>query len=83
MTCQAIKIGDTYGIICMTSGDFDCPVCGERHTEEDYYKKLDRSKKGLIYKPCKNCGEVLGITADMMSNIHAWVKKDEPPMIKL
>ena len=66
-----IKIPD--GFITMSHADFNCPVCGQLHSEVDYYKQLNKSKHGLIHKHCKNCNAWLGITSDMRGDIQVWL----------
>jgi len=43
------------GIISMVYVDFKCPKCECPHSEKDYYDRLYKSKRGLIYKQCKGC----------------------------
>jgi hypothetical protein len=65
------------GIITMADADFNCPKCECEHTEDDYYARLNKSKRGLIYKQCKGCKTKLGITADMRGDVRVWLKEDE------
>jgi hypothetical protein len=64
-------------IITCVEVDFKCPKCGCPHSEEDYYNRLNKSKRGLIYKACKGCKSRLGITVDMMGDVVVWLKEDE------
>jgi len=75
--CIDIQIGESRGIVCLCQTDFNCPKCGKLHTEDDYYKQLDKSKHGLIYKKCKGCGVKLGITSDIKGDIRVWLKEEE------
>jgi hypothetical protein len=75
--CIPFKIGESVGILCMSDTDFKCPVCGCLHTEDDYYARLDKSKNGLIYKHCKGCKRMLGITTDIRGDIRVWEKSEE------
>lgn len=70
MTCLPLK----NGFLCLAKTDFNCPVCGKYYTEEDYYRQLDKSRDGLIYKKCKGCGQRIGITTDMRGDVRVWVK---------
>lgn len=65
------------GILSMCYTDFDCPQCGYHYRETDYYNRLDKSKKFVIYMTCKNCKTKLGVTSDFMGDIQVWLKKDE------
>ena len=71
--CVPIK----NGIICFSRTDFNCPKCGIEYHEEDYWNKLYKSKKGLIYIHCKGCKEYLGITTDIQGDVHTWIKSEE------
>jgi hypothetical protein len=75
--CIEIEVNGSHGFICVAKTDFKCPKCECLHTEDDYYKQLDKSKHGLIYKKCKGCGTKLGITSDFKGDIHAWLKEEE------
>ena len=75
--CIPFKIGDSHGIMCMVETDFKCPKCECPHTEKDYYDRLSKSKKGLIYKQCKDCKTKLGITTDMKGDIRVWLKEEK------
>lgn len=66
------------GIISLVDVDFKCPSCGKEHTQDDYYKRMQASKHGLIYMACKGCKEKLGITTDMRGDVVVWLKKEEP-----
>ena len=70
MTCIPIK----NGFLCLSKTDFTCPVCGKQYTEADYFRQLDKSKTGLIYKKCKGCGKWLGITTDIKGDVRVWEK---------
>lgn len=59
------------------NSDFKCPSCGKEHTNEDWCKKLDRSKKGVIYMKCKGCGNKLGISTDYKGDVVVWLKSEE------
>lgn len=67
------------GFITMCETDFLCPTCQTKHTEEDWFPRLHKSDKGLIYRQCKNkeCKEKLGVTTCMMGDVKVWRKKDE------
>lgn len=71
----AIKVQN--GIVCMATVNFSCPGCGYDYTDEDYEKQLLKSKRGLVYKRCKGCGEKIGITTDITGDVAVWLKKDE------
>ena len=77
MKCIPIK----NGIICISKTDFKCPKCECPHTEDDYYSRIEKSKTGLIYKKCKGCKSMLGITSDVRGDIHAWLKSEEKNQI--
>lgn len=65
------------GLISMSYTDFKCPKCECQHTESDYYKRLYKSSKGIIYKSCKGCKTKLGITSDIRGDVQVWVKETE------
>jgi hypothetical protein len=65
------------GLITFCNADFKCPVCECPHTEDDYYKTIQKSKHGLIYKQCKGCKTKLGITYDMRGDVVVWEKSTE------
>ena len=75
--CIPIKVGDDIGILCMSITDFKCPKCGCLHTEDDYMKRLDKSEHGLIYRHCKGCKSIIGITFDIRSDVRVWLKSEE------
>lgn len=62
------------GFITMSDTDFKCPKCECPHTESDYYNRLYKSSKGLIYKSCKGCKTKLGITSDIRGDVRVWIK---------
>jgi hypothetical protein len=66
--------------ICYIKTDFNCPECGHKHTEDDYYERLRDSKRFLIYQQCKNkmCREKLGISSDIKGDVVVWLKREEP-----
>ncbi len=66
-----------FGFITIAEVDFVCPQCGKEYHEEDYYTQLYNSKRGLIYKRCKGCGNNIGITSDIRGDVRVWLKKDE------
>lgn len=72
--CIPFQINDSPGILCMSETDFKCPKCECVHTEDDYYARLDKSKHGLIYKRCKGCKTLLGITTDIRGDVRVWEK---------
>lgn len=63
--------------ICYIKTEFNCPECGILHTEDDYYDRLVKSKRFLIYKKCKGCFETLGITSDIKGDVVVWLKSEE------
>lgn len=65
------------GILSLVEADFKCPVCGCAHDEDDYFKRMQRSKYGLIYRKCKGCKTMLGITTDMRGDVKVWLKSEE------
>jgi len=65
------------GILCLSRTEFKCPKCGCIHDEDDYMKRLDKSENGLIYRHCKGCQSMLGITFDICSDIQVWLKSEE------
>jgi predicted 3-demethylubiquinone-9 3-methyltransferase (glyoxalase superfamily) len=71
--CVPIK----NGIMTFCETDFKCPKCECQHEEEDYFEKLDRSKKGLIYIKCKGCKTKLGVSFNIMGDVVAWLKEEE------
>jgi len=75
--CIPFKIGSGYGFLCLSETDFNCPVCGYKYTEDDYYKQLNKSEYGIIYKKCKGCKTKLGITTDIRGDIRVWLKSEE------
>ena len=56
--------------------DFKCPKCECPHGEEDYYSRLDKAKRGYIYKQCKGCKTTLGISFDYKGAV-VWLKEEE------
>ena len=58
--------------------DFNCPKCTKLHEEKDFDKRLNNSSKGYIYMKCKGCKTVLGVSTDIMGDVVAWVKDEEP-----
>ena len=56
---------------------FKCPNCKFKYKESFYFKKLDKSQVGLIYKVCMNCKHKIGITTNYMGGLEVWMKKDE------
>ena len=65
------------GIVTIADVDFKCSKCEYPHTEEDYYNKLYKSDKGLIYQGCKGCKTKIGITTDIRGDVRVWLKEDE------
>jgi hypothetical protein len=76
MPCITTNIGTDRAILCISKVDFRCPVCDRLYTEKDYYKRLDKSKSGVIYKKC-SCGFWLGITVDYRGDVRVWRKDEE------
>lgn len=72
---QTIILGGA--IVSLVDVDFNCPVCGCPHNEDDYQKRLHKSNTGLIYKQCKGCKTKLGITSDMRGDVVVWLKDEE------
>lgn len=72
---RTIKIPN--GLLTICDADFKCPKCECPHIEEDYYDRLYKSDKGLIYKNCKGCKTKIGITTDMRGDVQVWLKEDE------
>ena len=72
---QSIRIPN--GILSIVDVDFKCPKCQCPHSNEDYYERLNKSKKGFIYKKCKGCKTKLGITADITGDDCVWLKENE------
>ena len=72
---KCIKVPN--GIITLCETDFKCPRCGYVYHEEDYYSQLDKSKRGLIYKHCKGCKTLIGITTDIRGDVRVWLKSEE------
>jgi len=72
---KCIPIKD--GIICLCKTDFECPLCGYKYTEDDYYKRLYHSKHGFIYKTCKGCKTKLGISSNIIGDVVVWLKSEE------
>jgi len=68
-------------IVTFVEVDFNCPKCNYGYTEKDYSEGLYNSKRGLIYKSCKGCKTKLGITTDMLGDVHVWLKEDEKKWI--
>ena len=72
-----------YGInsngfhLSMCHTDFKCPKCTCHHDADDYQDKLQKSKKGYIYKKCKGCKTTLGITYNVIGDVVAWLKEEE------
>lgn len=64
-------------IITLCDTDFTCPECGHLHTEDDYYERLRKSNRGLIYQQCKGCKTKLGITYDCKGDTVVWTKDSE------
>jgi hypothetical protein len=73
---ECIRIGKK-GFITLSKIDFNCPACNQEHGEKFYYNQLRKSKNCMVYKECKKCGEILGITHDMCGDVVVWLKKDE------
>lgn len=65
------------GIITIADVDFKCPKCECPHSEDDYYQRMIKSGYGLIYKKCKGCKTMLGITTDIKGDVVVWLKEDE------
>jgi len=76
MPCITTNIGTDRAILCISKVDFRCPVCDRLYTEKDYYKRLDKSKSGVIYKKC-SCGTTLGVTVDYRGDVRVWRKDEE------
>lgn len=64
-------------IITLAKTEIDCPNCKKVYNEDFYYKQLQKSDKGFIYKKCKECKEIIGISSNMMGDSVSWLKKDE------
>ena len=77
MTCTPFQIADSYGILCTPKTNFKCPKCDYSYTAADYYSRLEKSKTGLIYRHCKGCKVVLGITTDIRGDVRTWLKSEE------
>jgi predicted RNA-binding Zn-ribbon protein involved in translation (DUF1610 family) len=65
------------GLITISETDFNCPACGEQYFEKDYWRQLDKSKYGLIYKRCKGCGVWMGISTNIEGDTVVWLKSEE------
>ncbi len=65
------------GIVTLNYVDFKCPKCECPHEEDDYYKKLYKSKNCLIYIKCKECKTKLGVTCDILGDVKVWIKAEE------
>jgi hypothetical protein len=51
------------GILTLCDTDFACPICTCKHTEDDYFDKLDKSKRGYVFMKCKGCKRKLVVTS--------------------
>jgi len=65
------------GFLTMCDTDFNCPKCNHKHTEDFWYDRLCKSKNGVIYKKCKGCKTLIGITTDMKGDVRVWLKERE------
>ena len=66
----------------MVDADFKCPKCECPHSEKDYYDRLYKSKRGLIYKQCIGCKTELGIKTDIKGDVRVWLKKKKKTQVK-
>ena len=77
-----VKINNGYLTIAKTS--FECPACKQLYHEADYEKRLEKSmqqsKKGFIYKRCKNCKQWIGIAINYKGDVQVWLKSTETKM---
>lgn len=71
------KMGNDHGILSLVDTDFQCPDCGQVHSEDDYFARMQKSKYGLIYCKCKQCRVMLGVTTDMRGDVKVWIKSEE------
>lgn len=64
--------------LSMVETGFDCPSCGQRHEEEDYYKQYVKSQH-TTYISCKNknCKQKLGVAFDIRGDVVVWLKSKE------
>jgi len=74
-------IGGAMVTVCNT--DAVCPSCNNIHPEESYWKRLQKSKKGFIYKTCNRCKGVMGITTDIKCDVQTWLKSEEKKLNKV
>lgn len=63
--------------LSMCHNDIECPWCEYKYDSNWYEERLEKSKKGLIYKKCKICKKSLGITHDLMGDVVVWLKEKE------
>lgn len=61
------------GFLKISKTDFNCPKCDKLHEEKDYYKRLYKSKGGLISIRCKLCNQKIFITSDYQGDISIWI----------
>lgn len=64
-------------LVSLVETDFQCPECKEKYGEDFYYKALQKSKYGIIYRTCKRCGIKMGISSDMRGDVIVWDKTTE------
>jgi uncharacterized C2H2 Zn-finger protein len=81
--CISYQNGPNVGIICLVDTDFKCPACGIGYKESEYYNQLNKSKRGFIYKRCKQCATRIGISTDFKGDVQVWLKSDENDLITL
>ena len=75
------KIGN--GFVDFSYSFFKCPSCKHEHLENDYIKKLEKSKNYLTYINCKGCKKKLGVTVNYMGDVVVWLKSEEKELLKL
>lgn len=63
-------------ILTTVETDFNCPSpdCEHLFTEDDWYKKYDRSKSGFFRLKCPDCGTKIEGTTDMKGDVVVWEK---------
>lgn len=74
---MAKRIRVQNGTASLVETAFKCPTCECLHTEEHYYKRLERAAKCFVYIRCKGCRQVIGVTSDIRGDVQVWMKKDE------
>lgn len=53
--------------------DFNCPGCGQKHTENDYHAKLMRGQSHIVKINCAHCKKRLAVTIQMTGEAIAWL----------